>query len=107
MIGTPFGSDPVNVKYGLDTAAIFTLADTVRGVKDVIRLNLVKSLSLDDRMREILTVAFDDEPEFAVYAPGQIVDVAASGRARRWRAVAAFTTIGDDQQNSVVSGASP
>jgi hypothetical protein len=107
MIGTPFGSDPVNVKYGLDVAAIFTLADTVRGVKDVIRLNLVKSLSLDDRVREILAVAFDDEPEFAVFAPNQQIDVAASRRSRRWSSVAAFTNIGGDQQTLVVSGALP
>src|SRR5689334_12825432 len=59
IIGTPFGSDQVNVKYGLDIAAIFTVANSVRSIKDVIRLNLVKSLSLDDRIREIGDIVFD------------------------------------------------
>src|SRR5262245_35984657 len=58
IIGTPFGSDQVNVNYGLDVAAIFTVANSVRSIKDVIRLNLVKSLSLDDRIREIGEIVF-------------------------------------------------
>src|SRR5215472_18305524 len=69
IVGTPFGSDQINVNYGLDIAAIFTVANTVRSIKDVIRLNLVKSLAADDRIREIGEIVFDDEPEFARIAP--------------------------------------
>src|SRR5208283_1438970 len=69
IIETPFGSDQVNVRYGLDIAAIFAVADTVRTIKDVIRLNLVKSLAADDRVREIIEILFDDEPGFAQLAP--------------------------------------
>jgi hypothetical protein len=109
MIGTPFGGDPVNVKYGLDVAAIFTVANAVRSVKDVIRLNLVKSLSVDDRVREIVEIVFDDEADFALLAPelagGDPGAVARRGRL--WHAVVAFTTIAGGQQTIVVSGASP
>jgi hypothetical protein len=109
MIGTPFGSDPVNVKYGLDVAAIFTVANAVRSIKDVIRLNLVKSLSVDDRVREIGEIVFDDEAEFALLAPelagGNPGAVARKGRL--WHAVVSFTTIAGGQETIVVSGAAP
>jgi hypothetical protein len=109
MIGTPFGSDPVNVKYGLDVAAIFTVANNVRTIKDVIRLNLVKSLSVDDRVREIGEIVFDDEPDFPLLAPEFAGgDPGTTARRKRlWHAIVIFTTIVGGQQNIVVSGASP
>ena len=109
MVETPFGSDPVNVNYGLDVASIFTVANTVRSIKDVIRLNLVKSLSSDDRVREISNVVFDDDPDFAQLAPelASADPAGAARRARIWHAVVTFTTIASDQQQVVVSGSSP
>ncbi len=109
LIGTPFGSDPVNVKYGLDVESIFTLANSVNSIKDVIRLNLVKSLQLDDRVREVVDVVFDDEPNFAALAPGLASgDPGATARRQRiWHAVVAFTTIAGGQKAIVVSGPSP
>ena len=109
IVETPFGSDQINVNYGLDIAAIFTVANTVRSIKDVIRLNLAKSLAADDRVREISEIVFDDEPNFARLAPefsgGDPKARARHGRA--WHAVIALTTVTGDQQQIVVSGASP
>jgi hypothetical protein len=109
IVGTPFGSDQINVNYGLDIAAIFTVANSVRSVKDVIRLNLVKSLSADNRAREISEILFDDEDGFAALAPefagGDPATTARRGRL--WHAVVALTTIAGSQQQLVVSGASP
>lgn len=109
IVGTPFGSDPVNVTYGLDVAAIFTIAASVSSVKDVIRLNLVKSLSVDNRIREIDAILFDDEPGFAALAPEFAGgDPAATARRGRvWHAVIALTTVTGSQQQVLVSGASP
>jgi hypothetical protein len=109
LTGTPFGSDPVNVKYGFDVASIFTIANSVASVKDVIRLNLVKSLQTDDRVREVVTVVFDDDADFAALAPEQAGgDPAARARRQRtWHAVVVFTTIAGSQQSIAVSGASP
>lgn len=109
IIETPFGSDQVNVNYGLDIAAIFAVADTVRTIKDVIRLNLIKSLAADDRVREIIEILFDDEPGFAQLAPEFAGgDVGATARrSRMWHAVIAVTTVSGSQQQLVVSGASP
>jgi hypothetical protein len=109
IVATPFGSDQVNVNYGLDVASIFTLANTVSSIKNVIRLNLAKSLAIDDRLREINEVLFDDEagfaqlaPEFASADPG-----AAARHGRVWHAVIALTTVTGNQQQLIVSGASP
>lgn len=108
IIGTPFGSDQVNVNYGLDVEAIFVTANTVRSIKDVIRLNIVKSLASDDRVREIKDIVFDDEPGFALLAPefaGR--DPATTARHQRiWHAVIALATVAGPQQ-IVVSGATP
>jgi phage baseplate assembly protein W len=109
IVETPFGSDQVNVNYGLDIAAIFTVANSVRSIKDVIRLNLVKSLANDDRVREVREIVFDDEPDFTVLAPEfASADPGATARhGRVWHAVIALTTVAGDQQQIVVSGVSP
>ena len=109
IVETPFGSDQINVTYGLDVGAIFTVAASVNSVKDVIRLNLVKSLSADNRIREIDEVLFDDEAGFAGLAPefaGGDPGVTAR-RGRVWHAVIALTTVTASQQQVVVSGPSP
>jgi hypothetical protein len=109
IVGTPFGSDPINVNYGLDVAAIFTVAASVSSVKDVIRLNLVKSLVADNRIREINEILFDDEAGFAALAPEfASADPGATARhGRVWHAVIAVTTVAGGQQQVVVFGASP
>lgn len=117
IIATPFGSDEVNVNYGLDVAAIFTLANTVRSVQDVIRLNLIKSLSFDDRVAQIGDIVFDDDPAFSQLAPDLAIELGAalaSGdpgqlarRSRQWHAVLSMTTIVGGQQSVAVSGATP
>jgi hypothetical protein len=109
IVGTPFGTDPININYGLDVAAIFTVAYSVHSIKDVIRLNLVKSLAADDRVREISEIVFDDEPDFARLAPEFAGgDQGAEARhGRLWHAVVALTTVAGDQQRTIVSGATP
>ena len=64
MIETPFGSDVFNVEYGFDWTGVFTLPNTVGMAQDLIRLNLVKSVSQDNRIREIKDIAFDNDPHF-------------------------------------------
>jgi hypothetical protein len=109
IVETPFGSDQINVTYGLDVAAIFTVAASVSSVKDVIRLNLVKSLAADNRIQTIDEILFDDEAGFAALAP-EFAGGDPSATARRgrvWHAVLALTTVAGSRQQVVVSGASP
>ena len=109
IVETPFGSDQINTTYGLDVAAIFTVAASVSSVKDLIRLNLVKSLSADNRIREIDQILFDDEPGFSALAPEFAGGDpgATARRGRLWHAVIALTTIAGSPQQVVVSGGSP
>jgi phage baseplate assembly protein W len=64
MIETPLGSDILNVNYGFDILGILSTPQTVGFIKSLIRLNIVKSVSQDNRVREIKEVVFDDEPHF-------------------------------------------
>ncbi len=64
MIETPFGSDVFNVNYGFDLFSVMSVPQTVSSSQAVIRLNIVKSLTQDDRVREVKEVVFDDEPRF-------------------------------------------
>ena len=107
MIGTPFGSDPVNVGYGFDATAVFATANTVRAAKDVIRLNLIKSLSADARVQAIGDIVFDDDPDFARLAPELAGRRRGSARARAWHAVATFTTVQGEQQRVAMAGGLP
>ncbi|HSF49012.1 MAG TPA: hypothetical protein VLA73_11710, partial [Burkholderiales bacterium] len=64
MIETPFATDIFNVTYGFDLLEILKSPHNVRLAKELIRLNIVKSVSRDDRVREIKEVVFDDESRF-------------------------------------------
>jgi hypothetical protein len=64
MIETPFGTDIFNVNYGFDLLNSISQPESVRLIKELIRLNIVKSLSIDDRVREIKEVVFDDDPRY-------------------------------------------
>ncbi len=126
MIETPFGVDLFNVNYGFDVLAIMSSAQTVPRIKDLIRLNIVKSTSQDNRVREVKEVAFDDEQRFfdlmAPIGPQRNVDIATlqGGSAlpgaladtlqtqrkvqRRWEAVVVLQTINEGDVIISVSG---
>ena len=95
MIETPMGSDVFNVSYGFDLLNSISAPQSVSLIKDLIRLNIVKSLSQDDRVREIKEIAFGDEPRFFEISPE--FDPEESRRlrklSRRWQAVIVLQTI--------------
>src|SRR4051794_29007886 len=55
---TPLGSDIFNTNYGLDLSRVFSQPATLRLVKELIKLNLVRTLATDARVREIREVNF-------------------------------------------------
>jgi hypothetical protein len=55
---TPLGNDVFNTTYGLDTRSIFTGANGTQLTRDVISLNLVRTLGTDVRVREVREVRF-------------------------------------------------
>jgi hypothetical protein len=95
MIETPMGSDVFNVSYGFDLLNSISAPQSVSLIKDLIRLNIVKSLSLDDRIREIKEIAFSDEPRFFEISPEFEPEESRKLRkqSRRWQAVVVLQTI--------------
>lgn len=61
---TPYGSDLFNTSYGLDVTQAFTQPNGVRMVKELIKLNLVRTLGVDPRVTDIQEVLFDDDPAY-------------------------------------------
>ncbi|MCB0175086.1 MAG: hypothetical protein KDJ97_31545 [Anaerolineae bacterium] len=66
---TPYGSDPFNTTYGLDVTQAFIEPNGVRMIKELIKLNLVRTLGTDPRVSDIRQVLFDDDPAYLVAHP--------------------------------------
>lgn len=66
---TPLGSDRFNTTYGLDVRQAFTTPNSVRVVKELLKLNLVSTLTADPRVSEVRRVTFDDDPARAATDP--------------------------------------
>jgi hypothetical protein len=99
MIETPFATDIFNVKYGFDLLSILGSAQSVRLSKELIRLNIVKSVSQDNRVREIKEVVFNDDPRFFEILPDQNADEHRRTRKieRRWQAIVVLETISEGE----------
>lgn len=107
MIETPFGTDIFNINYGFDLLASIGQPQSVRLIKELIRLHVVKSLSQDDRVREIREVVFDDEPRFFEIDPQQDEEASRRERktARRWQALVLLETITEGEVAVRLEGA--
>jgi phage baseplate assembly protein W len=107
MIETPFATDMFNVNYGFDLLSIFKSPHNVQLAKELIRLNIVKSVSRDDRVREIKEVVFDDDSRFFEILPDQQADENRRKRKteRRWQAVAVLETIPEGEVAFKLEGA--
>jgi len=99
MIETPFGTDIFNVNYGFDILSILQSAQPINPIKELIRLNIVKSVSQDTRVREIKEVVFDDEARFFEILPGQNADEHRRARKteRRWQAIVVLETVSEGE----------
>lgn len=107
MIETPFATDIFNVTYGFDLLEILKSPHNVRLAKELIRLNIVKTVSRDDRVREIKEVVFDDESRFFEILPDQNADESPRKRKteRRWEAVVVLQTIPEEEVAFKLEGA--
>lgn len=63
---TPYGSDVFNVLYGLDYAQIFGSPGGAARTRDLVKLNLVRTLATDSRIGEIRDVVFVEDEESRV-----------------------------------------
>lgn len=69
-LATPWASDRLDVRYGLDVRDTFTAALPRPLVKEVLRLSIIRSLATDPRVASVERVLFDDDPEYLADHPG-------------------------------------
>jgi len=86
---TPFGSDRFDPNYGLDVKQAFTAPNSTRIVKELLRLNLVSTLTADPRVSAVRRVTFDDDPDRLAADPdgGRIARIS-----RKWTVVVELET---------------
>jgi hypothetical protein len=78
---TPFGSDVFNTGYGFDAAGVFGQPATARTIADLIRLNLVRTLATDARVREIREVTVRPAADRRLWT-AEVSVVTSDGRAQ-------------------------
>ena len=100
MIETPFGTDIFNINYGFDLLNSISQPQTVSVIKQLIRLNIVKSLSFDDRVSQVKEIVFDDEARFYELNLDQDFDENREIRktSRRWQATVIVQTISEESE---------
>jgi hypothetical protein len=81
---TPYGSDMFNTRYGLSAASAFTRPYGLRMVKELLRLELVRTIGADPRVSDVRSVLFDDDPAFLAAHPGGAADAADRRLRRTW-----------------------
>jgi hypothetical protein len=98
---TPFGSDVFNTTYGLDVRQALTQANGLRMVKELIKLNLVRTLGTDPRVRDIREVLFEDDPDYLARHPELSASAIREQRRRRsWRVDVVIDAL-DDQPTTL------
>jgi hypothetical protein len=99
---TPFGTDVFNTTYGLDVAGAFTQPVTRRVFKQVLTLNLVRTLGTDPRVKDVVDVVFEDDPRYLQLHPGLTAeDVRADLVRRLWKVDVILETM--DGQTTTLS----
>jgi hypothetical protein len=92
---TPFGSDRFNTSYGLDVTQAFTLANSARIAKELLRLSLVATLATDPRVSEVRQVTFDDDPDRLAAGPDAVASANTARIRRDWTVEADVVTVAD------------
>ncbi|MDQ0000093.1 MULTISPECIES: hypothetical protein [Pseudarthrobacter] len=67
-VETQLGSDRLNVGFGFDRLAIGAFAHGVDSRRVYVKMQLVRTMSADRRVRDVRDVVFEDEARFAALA---------------------------------------
>ncbi|MBD0708187.1 MULTISPECIES: hypothetical protein [unclassified Streptomyces] len=76
---TPYGSDRFHHLYGLSVEEAFTRPGVVGEVRDLLRLEIVRTLAADPRVHEVTGVEFAEDPTRRVWSVSVLVE-AVDGR---------------------------
>ena len=104
-IQTPFGSDIFNTSYGLDIRSAFSEPNSVAVVKELIKLNLVRTLGTDGRVRDIRDIVFlfEDDPDYRARHPELTDAQLADDRHRRAWKVEILIDTADNQTQTLTA----
>jgi phage baseplate assembly protein W len=69
LVGTNLGSDIFNQAFGFDLINTLALPRPMKQMRDLVRLCVIKALSQEPRIRQILAVAFVDEKAYLTIHP--------------------------------------
>jgi phage baseplate assembly protein W len=112
LVGTGLGSDIFNVAFGFDLIHTLALPRPITQMRELVRLCVVKALSQEPRIRQILAVAYVDEAAYGSMHPEvtaeQRRDLAKQQRlSRRWSLDVQFDTRLNDQIVAAIQGVGP
>jgi hypothetical protein len=86
-IETQLGSDRINSGFGFDRAAVGAFAYGVHTQKEYVKMQLVRCVGLDRRVRDVREAFFQDDPRYAELNPGldaaALEQIATAARASR------------------------
>lgn len=86
-IETQLGSDRINSDFGFDRAAVGAFAYGIHTRKEYVKMQLVRCVGLDRRVKDVREAFFQDDPRFAELNPGMGTaapeQIAAAARASR------------------------
>jgi hypothetical protein len=96
---TPFGSDLFNTTYGLDIRSAFVEPNTAFVVRELIKLNLVRTLATDTRVQDVREILFEDDEEYRARHPDTTDQQIVDARHRRiWRVEVIIETATGESQ---------
>ncbi len=112
IIGTPYSTDAFRANYGFDLVNIISQPVSVGMMKELIHLNIVKSLVFDNRVVAVKEVAFSDQERFFELQgerdPEAMVTLMRRQEIkdrRLWRALIVVQTIESEEVTFIVEGA--
>ena len=112
LVGTNLGSDIFNIGFGFDLLNTMAQPVSTTQMRNLIRLCVVKALSQEQRIRQILAVAFVDEPAYLTIHPNITPDqqqaMAQQQRlSRKWSLDVLLDTRLNDQVMAGIQGVGP
>jgi phage baseplate assembly protein W len=112
LVGTNLGSDIFNTAFGFDLIGALAAPKSFSQVRQLIRLCVVKALSQEQRIRQILTIAFVDDPAYLTLhpavTPAEQQAVAQQQRlSRQWSLDVLLDTRLNDQVMAGIQGVGP
>lgn len=75
---TPLGEDRYDIGYGFDYGAVFTAPANAHEMRDLLRLNIVRTIGTDPRVQEIRDI--------------QVIDPKSDAHHRQWVVVVSIIT---------------